>query len=157
MTLARDSLTDNADMCSDPDARAKFELSPTKHVIALENIGLNCASDGDVTVMGENVAGDTVAHEGEYIRVSMISVDENRTVTPVYRPILKMLLCYKFPSTTEHNIGLHPVINGTSRRGMWYWYGYWYWYCYWHWYWYWYWFWYWYHIWSLFVPIHMTN
>ena len=86
VTLAMDSLADNADMCSDPDARAKFELSPTKHVIALENIGLNCASEGDVTVMGENVAGDTVAHEGEYIRVSMISVDENRTVTSVYRP-----------------------------------------------------------------------
>ena len=86
VTLAMDSLADNADVCSDPDARAKFELSPTKHVIALENIGLNCASDGDVTVMGENVAGDTVAHEGEYIRVSMISVDEHRTVTSVYRP-----------------------------------------------------------------------
>ena len=86
VTLAMDSLADNADMCSDPDARAKFELSPTKHVVALENIGLNCASDGDITVMGENVAGDTVAHEGEYIRVSMISVDEHRTVTSVYRP-----------------------------------------------------------------------
>ena len=70
VTLAMDSLADNVDMCSDPDARAKFELSPTKHVIALENIGVNCASDGDVTVMGENVAGDTVAHEGENIRVS---------------------------------------------------------------------------------------
>ena len=55
-----------------------LKLSPTKHVIALENIGVNCTSDGDVTVMRENVAGDTVAHEGEYIRVSMISVDEKK-------------------------------------------------------------------------------
>ena len=73
-------LADNVGIYLDPDARARYKLSQTKHVIALENTDLNCASDGDVTGMGENVAGDTVAEEDEYIRVSMISVDEHRTV-----------------------------------------------------------------------------
>ena len=79
-------LADNVGICSDPDARARFKLSQTKHVIALENTGLNCVSGGDVTVMRENVAGDTVAEEDEYIRVSVISVVEHRTVQSVYRP-----------------------------------------------------------------------
>ena len=86
VTLEMDSLADNIDVCSDPDARAKFEVSPTKHVIALENIGVNCTTDGDVTVMRENVAGDTVADEEEYIRVSMISVDGKRKETSVHSP-----------------------------------------------------------------------
>ena len=41
---------------------------------------LNDTSGGGATVMGENVTGDTVAEEDENIRVSMISVDEHRTV-----------------------------------------------------------------------------
>ena len=80
LTLAMDIIADNIDVCSEPDTRAKFELSPTKHVVALENIGVNCITDGDVTVIGENVDGDTDAHEDEYIRVSMISVDEKRYI-----------------------------------------------------------------------------
>ena len=69
------------DVSSEPDARAKFELSPTKHVVELDNIRVNCITDDDVTVIRENVAGDSDAHEDEYIRVSMISVDETRRGT----------------------------------------------------------------------------
>ena len=72
---------DKIDVCSEPDDRAKFELSPTKHVVELDNIRVNCITDGDVTVIRENVAGDSDAHEDEYIRVSMISVDETRRGT----------------------------------------------------------------------------
>ena len=36
--------------------------------------------DDGVTGMGRNMTGDAVAEENEYIRVSMISVDEHRTV-----------------------------------------------------------------------------
>ena len=32
-------IEDKIDVCSEPDARAKFELSPTKHVVALDNGG----------------------------------------------------------------------------------------------------------------------
>ena len=69
-------IEDKIDVCSEPDARAKFELSPTKHVVELDNVGVNCITDGDVTVIRGNVAGDSDAHEDENIRVSMISVDE---------------------------------------------------------------------------------
>ena len=80
LTLAME-IADKIDVCSEPDARAKFEFSPTKHDVALDNIGVNCITDGDVTVIGENVDGDSDAHEDEYIRVSMISVDEKRRGT----------------------------------------------------------------------------
>ena len=86
-TLEMDSLTENIDVCSDPDARAKLELSQTKHVIKIEDIGVNCTGDNDVTGMTENVAGDTVSHEGEYFRVSMISVEGIRNDTSVHRPV----------------------------------------------------------------------
>ena len=69
------------DVSSEPDARAKFELSPTKHVVELDNIRVNCITNDDVTVIRANVAGDSDAHEDEYIRVSMISVDETRRGT----------------------------------------------------------------------------
>ena len=75
------TIEDKIDVCSEPDARAKFELSPTKHVVALDNIGVNCITDGDVTVIRGNGAGDSDAHDDEYIRVSMISVDETRRGT----------------------------------------------------------------------------
>ena len=74
-------IEDKIDVSSEPDARAKFELSPTKHVVELDNIRVNCITDGDVAVIRENVAGDSDAHEDEYIRVSMISVDETRRGT----------------------------------------------------------------------------
>ena len=76
-------IEDKMDVCSEPDARAKFELSPTKHVVALDNIGVNCIADGDVTVIRGNVDGDSDTHEDEFIRVSMISVDETRRDTSV--------------------------------------------------------------------------
>ena len=76
-------IEDKMDVCSEPDARAKFELSPTKHVIALDNIGLNCIADGDVTVIRGNVDGDSDMHDDEFIRVSMISVVETRADTSV--------------------------------------------------------------------------
>ena len=84
LTLAMDIIADNIDVCSEPDARAKFELSPTKHVVVVENIGVNCITNGDVTVIGENMDGDTDAHDDEYIRVSMISVVEKRKNTSVH-------------------------------------------------------------------------
>ena len=71
-------IEDKMDVCSEPDAQAKFELSPTKHVVALDNIEVNCIADGDVTVIRGNVDGDSDTHEDEFIRVSMISVDETR-------------------------------------------------------------------------------
>ena len=75
--------TNKIDVCPDPDDRAKFELSPTKHVVELDNIRVKCITDGDVTVIRENVAGDSDAHGDEYIGLSMISVDETRKDTSV--------------------------------------------------------------------------
>ena len=74
-------IEDKIDVSSEPDARAKFEVSPTKHVVELDNIRVNCITDGDVTVIRENVAGDSDVHKDEYIKVSMISVDETRRGT----------------------------------------------------------------------------
>ena len=71
------------DVCPDPDDRAKFDLSPTKHVVELDNIRVKCITDGDVTVIREHVAGDSDAHDDEYIGLSMISVDETRKDTSV--------------------------------------------------------------------------
>ena len=82
LTLEMD-IEDKLDVCSEPDARATFELSPTKHVVALDNIGVNCIGDGDVTVIRGNVDGDSDMHDDEFIRVSMISVDETRRDTSV--------------------------------------------------------------------------
>ena len=62
------------------NARARFELSQARSAVALGSAYLNDTSGGGATVMGENVTGDTVAEEDENIRVSMISVDEHRTV-----------------------------------------------------------------------------
>ena len=72
---------DKIDVSSEPDARAKFEVSPTKRVVELDNIRVNCITDGNVTVIRENVAGDSDVHKDEYIKVSMISVDETRRGT----------------------------------------------------------------------------
>ena len=76
-------IEDKMDVCSEPDARATFELSPTKHVVAFDNIGVNCIADGDVTVIRGNVNRDSDTHDDEFIRVSMISVDETRKDTSV--------------------------------------------------------------------------
>ena len=73
-------IADIGDYFRDPDARARFELSQAKSAIALGNTYFNDTGGGGATGMGENVTGDTVAEENEYIRVSMISVDEHRTV-----------------------------------------------------------------------------
>ena len=43
-------------------------------------MGYTFTGDDGATGMGESMTGDTVAEENEYIRVSMISVDEHRTV-----------------------------------------------------------------------------
>ena len=88
MTLEME-IEDKIDVCSEPDARAKFELSPTKHVVELDKIGVNCINDGDVTVNMVNVAGDSDTHGNEYIRVSMISVDESRRGTSehIHKPL----------------------------------------------------------------------
>ena len=74
-------IEDKIDTCSEPDDRAKFELSPANHIVELDSIGVNCITDGDVTVIRGNVAGYSDTHEDEYIRVSMISVDETRRGT----------------------------------------------------------------------------
>ena len=60
-------IEDKIVVCSEPDARAKFELSPTKHVIDLDKIDVNCITAGDVTVNKGNVAGNSDMHEDEYI------------------------------------------------------------------------------------------
>ena len=39
---------------------------------------MNCIADGDVTVIRGNVDGDSDIHDDEFIRVSMISVDETQ-------------------------------------------------------------------------------
>ena len=76
----RYKMADVGDYFRDPDARARFELSQARSAVALGSAYLNDTSGGGATVMGENVTGDTVAEEDENIRVSMISVDEHRTV-----------------------------------------------------------------------------
>ena len=76
----RFKMADVGDYFRDPDARARFELSQARSAVALGSAYLNDTSGGGATVMGENVTGDTVAEEDENIRVSMISVDEDKTV-----------------------------------------------------------------------------
>ena len=73
----RYKIADIGDYFRDPDARARFELSQAKSAITM---GYTYTGDDGATGMGENMTGDTVAEENEYIRVSMISVDEHRTV-----------------------------------------------------------------------------
>ena len=73
----RYKIADIGDYFRDPDARARFELSQAKSAIIM---GYTFTGDDGATGMGENMTGDTVAEENEYIRVSMISVDEHRTV-----------------------------------------------------------------------------
>ena len=73
----RYKIADIGDYFRDPDARARFELSQAKSAITM---GYTFTGDDGATGMGENMTGDTVAEENEYIRVSMISVDEHRTV-----------------------------------------------------------------------------
>ena len=75
------TIEDKVNVCSEPDARAKFELSPTRHVVALDKIGVNCITEGDVPVSRGNVAGESDALEEKYMRVSMISVNVTRSVT----------------------------------------------------------------------------
>ena len=80
LTLEMD-IEDKLDVYSEPDARATFELSPTIHVVALENIGVNCITEGDVTVISGNVDEDSDMHDDEFIQVSTISVDVTRRDT----------------------------------------------------------------------------
>ena len=81
-------IEDKIDLCSEPDARAKFELSPTEAVVKLDIFGVDCVTDGDVTVNRRNAAGDSDTHENEYIMVSMITVNEPRrgTSAHIHRP-----------------------------------------------------------------------
>ena len=76
----RYKIADIGDYFRDPDARARFELSQAKSAITMGYMYFNYTGDDGATEMGENMTGDTVAEEHEYIRVSMISVDEHRTV-----------------------------------------------------------------------------
>ena len=76
----RYKIADIGDYFRDPDARARFELSQAKSAITMGYTYFNDTGDGGATGMGENMTGNTVAEENEYIRVSMISVDEHRTV-----------------------------------------------------------------------------
>ena len=73
----RYKIADSGDNFRDPDARARSELSQAKSAIAM---GYTFTGDDGATGMGRNMTGDAVAEENEYIRVSMISVDEHRTV-----------------------------------------------------------------------------
>ena len=70
-------LADSGDNFRDPDARARSELSQAKSAIAM---GYTFNGDDGAIGIGGNMTGDAVAGDNEYIRVSMISVDEHRTV-----------------------------------------------------------------------------
>ena len=73
----RYKIADSGDNFRDPDARARSELSQAKSAIAM---GYTFTVDDGAIGIGRNMTGDAVAEENEYIRVSMISVDEHRTV-----------------------------------------------------------------------------
>ena len=73
----RYKIADSGDNFRDPDARARSELSQAKSAIAM---GYTFNGDDGAIGIGRNMTGDAVAEENEYIRVSMISVDEHRTV-----------------------------------------------------------------------------
>ena len=70
-------LTDSGDNFRDPDARARSELSQAKSAIAM---GYTFNDDDGAIGIGGNMTGDAVVGDNEYIRVSMISVNEHRTV-----------------------------------------------------------------------------
>ena len=80
LTLEMD-IEDKLNVYSEPDARATFELSPTIPVVALDNIGVNCITEDDVTVISGNVDEYSDMHDDEFIQVSTISVDETRRDT----------------------------------------------------------------------------
>ena len=71
-------IADIGDYFRYPEARARFELSQAKSAIAMGITDLNDTSGDGATGVRERVAGDTVAEENDYIRVSMRSVDEHR-------------------------------------------------------------------------------
>ena len=73
----RYKIADSGDSFRDPDARARSELSQAKSAIAM---GYTFNGDDGAIGIGGNMTGDAVAGDNEYIRVSMISVDEHRTV-----------------------------------------------------------------------------
>ena len=73
----RYKIADSGDNFRDPDARARSELSQAKSAIAM---GYTFNGDDGAIGIGGNMTGDAVAGDNEYIRVSMISVDEHRTV-----------------------------------------------------------------------------
>ena len=73
----RNKIADSGDNFRDPDARARSELSQAKSAIAM---GHTFNDDDGAIGIGGNMTGDAVAGDIEYIRVSMISVDEHRTV-----------------------------------------------------------------------------
>ena len=73
----RYKIADSGDNFRDPDARARSELSQAKSAIAM---GYTFNGDDGAIRIGGNMTGDAVAGDNEYIRVSMISVDEHRTV-----------------------------------------------------------------------------
>ena len=80
LTLEMD-IEDELDVYSEPDARATFDLSPTINVVALDNIGVHCITEGDVIVISGNVDEDSDMHDDEFIQVSTISVDVTRRDT----------------------------------------------------------------------------
>ena len=73
----RYKIADSGDNFRDPDARARSELSQAKSAIAM---GYTVTGDDGAIGIGRNMTGDAVAEENGYIRVSMISVEEHRTV-----------------------------------------------------------------------------
>ena len=70
-------LADSGDNFRDPDARARSELSQAKSALAM---GFTFNDDDGAIGIGGNMTGDAVSGNNEYIRVSMITVDEHRTV-----------------------------------------------------------------------------
>ena len=72
-------IADIGDYFRDPEARTRFELSQAKSAIAMGITDFDDTSGDGATGVREKVPGDTVAEENDYIRVSMISIDEHRT------------------------------------------------------------------------------
>ena len=70
-------LADSGDNFRNPDARARSELSQAKSALAM---GFTFNDDDGAIGIGGNMTGDAVAGNNEYSRVSMITVDEHRTV-----------------------------------------------------------------------------
>ena len=112
-------MADVGDYFRDPDARARFELSQAKSAIAMGITYFNDTGGGGATGMGENVTGDTVAEENECIRVSMISVDDHRTVqSDVKHDSLEIRDCAPPECATQPILAVYEDLTPCVRESL---------------------------------------